>query len=160
MAVAVARSPRSYKTDKYLKVPIINQSKHPLPAYQTDGAAAFDVQANIDASIALGSLERYAVPTGLYMAVPTGYEAQVRPRSGLAAKQGITVLNTPGTIDSDYRGELKVILVNLSKGEYVINDGDRIAQVIVAPCEQAQWEEVDAHDETARGTGGFGHTGR
>ena len=116
--------------------------------------------ANIDTPITLGSLDRFTVPTGLYMAVPLGFEAQVRPRSGLAAKQGITVLNTPGTIDSDYRGELKVILVNLSKDVYVINDGDRIAQVVVAPCDQAQWEEVDAHDETARGTGGFGHTGR
>jgi dUTP pyrophosphatase len=156
----VARSPRPYITDKYLKVPIINQSKHPLPAYQTDGAAAFDVQANIDAPITLGSLERYAVPTGLYLAVPAGYEAQVRPRSGLAAKHGISVLNTPGTIDSDYRGELKVILVNLSKEDYVINDGDRIAQVVVAPVQQVEWEEVDGHDETARGAGGFGHTGR
>lgn len=143
-----------------MKVPIINQSKHPLPAYQTVGAAAFDVCANIDTPVTLGSLERAAVPTGLYMAVPAGYEAQVRPRSGLAAKHGLTCLNTPGTIDSDYRGELKVILVNLSKEAYTIQDGDRIAQVVVAPYEQVQWEEVDAHDETARGAGGFGHTGR
>lgn len=143
-----------------MKVPIINQSKHPLPAYQTAGAAAFDVQANLDEPITLGSLERAAVPTGLYLAVPQGYEAQVRPRSGLAAKFGLTCLNTPGTIDSDYRGELKVILANLSKDEYVIQDGDRIAQVVVAPVEQVEWEEVDAHDETARGAGGFGHTGR
>lgn len=143
-----------------MKVPIINQSKHPLPEYQTAGAAAFDVCANTTAPISLGSLERFAVPTGLFMAVPSGYEAQVRPRSGLAAKFGVSVLNTPGTIDSDYRGELKVILVNLSKDEYVIHDGDRIAQVVVAPVEQVKWEVVDAHDETARGAGGFGHTGR
>jgi len=143
-----------------VKVPIINQSKHPLPEYQTTGAAAFDVCANIETPITLGSLERFAVPTGLFMAVPSGYEAQVRPRSGLAAKFGVSVLNTPGTIDSDYRGELKVILVNLSKDEYVIHDGDRIAQVVVAPVEQVKWEVVDAHDETARGAGGFGHTGR
>lgn len=161
MAVAVARSRDLIKLRKNrLKVPIINQSKHPLPAYQTDGAAAFDVQANIDEPVSLGSLERYAVPTGLYLAVPQGYEAQVRPRSGLAAKFGVTVLNTPGTIDSDYRGELKVILVNLSKVPYIIQDGDRIAQVVVAECEQVEWEEVGAHDETARGAGGFGHTGK
>lgn len=143
-----------------MKVPIINQSKHPLPEYQTAGAAAFDVCANLETPVTLGSLERFAVPTGLYMAVPAGYEAQVRPRSGLAAKCGISVLNTPGTIDSDYRGELKVIMVNLSKDEFIINDGDRIAQVVVAPVEQVEWEIVEAHDETARGAGGFGHTGR
>lgn len=162
VAVAVARSQLLFNlTDtQYLKVPIINNSKHPLPEYQTSGAAAFDVCANIDEPIKLGPLERYAVPTGLHMAVPAGYEAQVRPRSGLSAKFGISVLNTPGTIDSDYRGELKVILVNLSNDAYTINDGDRIAQVVVAPVEQVEWDLVDAHDETTRGAGGFGHTGR
>ena len=160
VAVTVARSLRPYKTDQYMKVPIINQSKHPLPAYQTDGAAAFDVCANLGGPVPLGSLERFAVPTGLFMAIPKGYEAQVRPRSGLAIESGITVLNTPGTIDSDYRGELKVILVNLSKDHYIIHDGDRIAQVVIAPVERVEWTEVDAHDDTARGAGGFGHTGR
>jgi dUTP pyrophosphatase len=143
-----------------LKVPIINLSKHPIPAYQTAGAAAFDVCANLEALVTLGPLERAVVPTGLFMAIPAGYEAQVRPRSGLAAKHGITTLNAPGTIDSDYRGELQVILVNLSNDSYTIQDGDRIAQVVVAACERVEWDEVDAHDETARGAGGFGHTGR
>jgi dUTP pyrophosphatase len=143
-----------------MKVPVINKSKHPLPKYQTGGAAAFDVCADLCESITLGPLERYAVPTGLFMAVPEGYEAQVRPRSGLAAKHGISTLNAPGTIDSDYRGEIKVILVNLSNEPYTIEDGDRIAQVLVAEYERAEWEEVDEHDETERGEGGFGHTGR
>jgi dUTP pyrophosphatase len=143
-----------------MKVRVINKSKHPLPQYQTAGAAAFDVQANIEAPITLGSLERAVVPTGLWLAVPEGYEAQGRPRSGLAAKHGVTLANAPGTIDSDYRGELMVILVNLSKEPYTVHDGDRIAQVVVAPVERVEWEEVGEHDETARGAGGFGHTGR
>ena len=143
-----------------MKIKVINKSRHPLPRYQTDGAGAFDVTANIDASVSLRPLERVLVPTGLYVAVPEGYEAQVRPRSGLAAKHGVTVLNTPGTIDSDYRGELQVILVNLSNDDYTVHDGDRIAQVVVAPVERVEWDEVETHDETARGEGGFGHTGR
>ena len=143
-----------------MKLRVINKSRHPLPEYQTAGAAAFDVCANIDAPVTLGSLERFAVPTGLYVAIPAGYEAQVRPRSGLSAKHGVTMLNAPGTIDSDYRGELRVILVNLSKEPYTIEDGDRIAQVVVSPFEQVQWEEVEVHDETERGAAGFGHTGR
>jgi len=143
-----------------VKVRVINKSKHPLPEYQTAGAAAFDVTANIEAPVTLGPLERALVPTGLFMAVPEGYEAQVRPRSGLAAKHGISMVNAPGTIDSDYRGELMIILVNLSNETYTVQDGERIAQVLVAPVEQVEWEEVDEHDETARGAGGFGHTGK
>jgi dUTP pyrophosphatase len=143
-----------------MKVRIINKSKHPLPEYQTAGAAAFDVTANIDAAVTLGPLERALVPTGLFMAVPEGYEAQVRPRSGLAAKHGIGLLNTPGTIDSDYRGELQIILVNLSNESYTVKDGERIAQVVVSPVERVEWEEVAEHDVTARGEGGFGHTGK
>jgi dUTP pyrophosphatase len=131
-----------------------------LPEYQTAGAAAFDVCANIETPVSLGSLERALVPTGLYLAVPAGYEAQVRPRSGLAAKYGISIVNSPGTIDSDYRGELMVILVNLSSEPYTLTDGDRIAQVVVAPVERATLEVVSEHDETARGDAGFGHTGR
>jgi len=144
----------------WVKVRVINKSKHPLPEYQTAGAAAFDVTANIEAPVTLGPLERALVPTGLFMAVPEGYEAQVRPRSGLAAKHGISMVNAPGTIDSDYRGELMIILVNLSNETYTVQDGERIAQVLVAPVEQVEWEEVDEHDETARGAGGFGHTGK
>lgn len=143
-----------------MKVRVINKSKHPLPEYQTAGAAAFDVTANLGAPVTLESLERALVPTGLFMAIPEGYEAQGRPRSGLAAKHGVTLANAPGTIDSDYRGELMVILVNLSNEPYTVHDGDRIAQVVVAPVEQVEWEEVDEHDETARGAGGFGHTGK
>ena len=143
-----------------MKVKIINKSKHALPKYQTAGAAAFDVQANLDGPVTLGPLERFAVPTGLYMAVPEGYEAQVRPRSGLAAKNGVTTLNAPGTIDSDYRGEIRVILVNVSNEPYTVEDGDRIAQILVAPLERVEWEAVDEHDVTERGEGAFGHTGR
>ena len=143
-----------------MKVEVINKGRHPLPVYHTAGAAAFDVQANIEASINLGPLERYIVPTGLYIAVPEGYEAQVRPRSGLAAKNGVTTLNAPGTIDSDYRGELRVILINLSNEPYTIEDGDRIAQVVVARFERIEWSEVTEHNATHRGEKGFGHTGR
>ena len=143
-----------------MNVRIINKSQHPLPKYHTAGAAAFDVRANIDEPVTLGSLERATVPTGLYMAIPDGYEAQVRPRSGLAAKHGVTTLNAPGTIDSDYRGELGIILINLSEELFTVQDGDRIAQVVVAPYEQVEWQEVDEHDETVRGEQGFGHTGR
>jgi dUTP pyrophosphatase len=142
-----------------MKIEIINKSKHPLPQYATPLSAGVDLRANIDAPIVLNPLQRTLVPTGLYMALPAGYEAQVRPRSGLAIKKGITVLNTPGTIDADYRGEVCVILVNLSDQSFEITDGERIAQLVIARHEQAEWVEVTTLDETERGAGGFGHTG-
>lgn len=142
-----------------MKIEIINKSKHPLPQYATPLSAGVDLRANIDAPIVLNPLQRTLVPTGLYMALPAGYEAQVRPRSGLAIKKGITVLNTPGTIDADYRGEVCVILVNLSDQPFEITDGERIAQMVIARHEQAEWVEVTTLDETERGAGGFGHTG-
>lgn len=142
-----------------ITVQIINKSHHQLPQYATEGAAGLDVHANIEEPVTLQPLERALIPTGLYMAIPRGYECQVRPRSGLAAKHGITVLNTPGTIDSDYRGEVKVILVNLSATPFVINDGERIAQLVFARHERVEWKEVDTLDDTERGDGGFGHTG-
>ena len=143
-----------------MKIKIINKSKHPLPAYATVASAGFDVRANIDSPMVLKPLERVLVPSGLFMEIPEGHEAQVRPRSGLAFKNGITVLNSPGTIDADYRGELKILLVNLSNEEFTINDGERIAQVIIAKHEQAEWIEVEQLMDTARGHGGFGHTGK
>lgn len=143
-----------------MKVQIVNKSAYPTPAYATDKSAGMDLKANIDEPITLGSLERAMVPTGLYIALPDGTEAQVRPRSGLAAKFGISVLNSPGTIDADYRGEIKVILVNLSKEPFTINPGERIAQLVVAKYEKVEWEDVDVLDETQRGEGGFGSTGR
>ena len=143
-----------------MKIKVINKSKHALPHYATVASAGFDVRANIDAPVVLKSLQRTLVPTGLFFEIPVGYEAQVRPRSGLAFKNGITVLNSPGTIDADYRGEIKVILVNLSQEDFVINDGERIAQVVIAKHEQAEWVEVTELVETARGEGGFGHTGK
>lgn len=143
-----------------MKIKIVNKSKHPLPQYATVASAGFDVRANIDTPMVLKPMERTLVPTGLFMELPEGHEAQVRPRSGLALKHGITVLNSPGTIDADYRGELKVLLINLSKEDFSINDGERIAQVIVARHERVQWEEVDQLMETERGAGGFGHTGK
>ncbi|MCQ2224690.1 MAG: dUTP diphosphatase [Paludibacteraceae bacterium] len=142
-----------------MEVKIINKSKHQLPQYATPLSAGMDLRANIDEPIKIGSLERAMVPTGIYIALPEGYEAQIRPRSGLAAKKGITVLNTPGTIDADYRGEIKVILVNLSSEPFVIEDGERICQMVVAKHERVDWTEVDTLDETERGAGGFGHTG-
>jgi dUTP pyrophosphatase len=142
-----------------VQIKVINRSKHPLPQYQTDHAAAVDICANIDQPITLESLERTVVPTGLYVALPPGYEAQIRPRSGLAAQHGISLVNAPGTIDADYRGELGVIVVNLSKDPYTVNDGERIAQMVVARHEIIAWEEVTELDETERGEGGFGHTG-
>jgi dUTP pyrophosphatase len=142
-----------------MKIRIVNRSKHPLPAYETIASAGMDLRANLDADIVLKPLERTLVPTGLFIEIPMGYEAQIRPRSGLAIKKGITLLNTPGTIDSDYRGEIKVILVNLSNEEFVICDGERIAQMIIAAHDQAEWIEVDELVETERGAGGFGHTG-
>jgi len=143
-----------------MKVKIVNKSKHPLPQYATVASAGFDVRANIDAPKVLKAMERALVPTGLFMELPEGSEAQVLPRSGLALKHGITVLNSPGTIDADYRGELKVLLINLSKEDFTINDGERIAQVIIAKHERVQWEEVQQLMETERGAGGFGHTGK
>jgi dUTP pyrophosphatase len=141
-------------------IPIINRSKHALPAYETGQAAGMDLRANLEEPIELGPLERSIVPTGLYIALPEGFEAQIRPRSGLAAKQGLTVLNSPGTIDADYRGEIKVILVNLSNNAVQIHDGDRVAQMVIARYEQAQWTAVETLDETMRGAGGFGSTGK
>jgi len=142
-----------------MKVQIINRSHHPLPEYATPQSAGVDLRANIESPIELRPLERRLVPTGLFMALPPGYEAQVRPRSGLAIKHGITVLNTPGTIDADYRGEICVILVNLSDEPFVIADGERIAQMVIARHEQAEWEPVEVLSETERGAGGFGHSG-
>jgi len=142
-----------------MNVQIINKSKHATPNYETDGAAGMDLRANIESSIVLQSLERAVVKTGLFIALPIGFEAQVRPRSGLAAKKGISVLNSPGTIDADYRGEIGVILVNLSKEAFVINDGERIAQLVIAKHERVNWQEVTILSETERGAGGFGSTG-
>lgn len=142
-----------------IKVQIINKGHQPLPAFATPQSAGMDLRANIDEAIVLHPMERRLVPTGLYMALPAGYEAQIRPRSGLALKHGITVLNTPGTIDADYRGELKVLLVNFSNDDFVVNDGERIAQMVVARYEQVQFETVSVLDETERGEGGYGHTG-
>ena len=143
-----------------VQIQVINRSKHALPAYETEQSAGMDVRANIDETISLKPLERALVPTGLFIALPAGFEAQVRPRSGLAAKQGITVLNSPGTVDADYRGEIKVILVNLSNEIVHIQDGDRVAQLVIARHEQAVWQATEVLDETARGAGGFGSTGK
>lgn len=142
-----------------MKINIVNKSKHHLPEYETLFSAGMDLRANIDEPIVMKPMERKLVPTGLYISLPEGFEAQVRPRSGLAIKKGITVLNAPGTIDADYRGEIRVILINLSGEEFVIQDGDRIAQMIIARHERAEWNEVDVLDETQRGAGGFGSTG-
>ena len=142
-----------------MKVQIINKSKHALPHYETIASAGMDLRANIDSPITLKPLERTIVKTGLFIALPVGTEAQVRPRSGLAAKKGISVLNAPGTVDADYRGEIGVILVNLSNEEFIINDGERIAQLVIARHERAEWEDVNILSETERGTGGFGSTG-
>ena len=143
-----------------MKVQIINKTSYPTPAYATDKSAGMDLKANIDEPITLGPLERALIPTGLFIALPDGTEAQVRPRSGLAAKYGISVLNAPGTIDADYRGEVKVILVNLSNEPFVVNPGERVAQLVLAKYEKIEWDEVEILDETARGEGGFGSTGR
>jgi dUTP pyrophosphatase len=143
-----------------MKVEIINKSKHDLPRYATSQSAGLDLRANLDEPLVLAPLQRVLVPTGLFIALPAGFEAQVRPRSGLAAKHGITVLNSPGTIDADYRGEIRVILVNLSQEPFAIEDGERIAQLVIARHEQAEWVEVETLDTTERGEGGFGHTGK
>ena len=144
---------------KNVKINIINNSKHPLPHYETDASAGMDLRANISESIRLKPLERAIVKTGLFVELPVGYEAQVRPRSGLAAKKGITVLNAPGTIDADYRGEIGVILVNISNSDFVVENGERIAQMVIAKHERAEWVEVEELSETSRGDGGFGSTG-
>ena len=138
---------------------IINKSKNETPCYATEQSAGMDLRANLEESVTLNPLERKLIPTGLYISLPAGFEAQVRPRSGLALKKGITVLNTPGTIDADYRGEICVILVNLSNEPFVVENGERIAQMVVAKHERVEWQEVEVLDETERGAGGFGHTG-
>lgn len=143
-----------------MDIQIINKSKHPLPSYATELSAGMDIRANISEPTILKPLARCLVSTGLYIALPQGFEAQIRPRSGLAIKKGITVLNSPGTIDADYRGEICIILVNLSDQEFVIEDGERVAQMVIARHEQPQWVQVEVLDETARGAGGFGHTGK
>lgn len=142
-----------------MKVKIINGSHHELPRYETAQSAGMDLRASIDEPITLQPLERKLIPTGLRIALPAGYEAQVRPRSGLALKKGVTVLNSPGTIDADYRGEIGIILINLSQEPFVIQDGERIAQMVIARHEQPEWEPVEVLDDTERGEGGFGHTG-
>ena len=143
-----------------MKVQIINKSHHSLPQYATPQSAGVDLRANLNEPVTLKPLQRALIPTGLFISLPVGFEAQVRPRSGLAIKKGITVLNTPGTIDADYRGEICIILVNLSDEAFVVNDGERVAQMVIARHEQAEWQEVEVLDETERGAGGFGHTGK
>jgi dUTP pyrophosphatase len=143
-----------------MKIPIVNHSRHPLPAYATSLSAGMDIRANLDEPVLLKPLQRALIPTGLFLELPAGFEAQIRPRSGLALKRGITVLNTPGTIDADYRGEVGVILVNLSQDDFLVEDGERICQMVIAAHVKASWEEVDELGETERGAGGFGHTGK
>lgn len=142
-----------------MKIRIINTSQHEVPAYATVASAGMDLRANLSEPVVLKSLERALIPTGLFIELPTGYEAQIRPRSGLAFKKGITVLNSPGTIDADYRGEIKVLLVNLSNENFTVENGERIAQMIIAAHEKVEWEQVETLEETVRGAGGFGHTG-
>ncbi|WP_083316677.1 MULTISPECIES: dUTP diphosphatase [unclassified Prevotella] len=142
-----------------MDIKVVNKGHQPLPKYATPQSAGMDLRANIEAPITLKPMERRLIPTGLYIALPVGYEAQIRPRSGLALKHGITVLNTPGTIDADYRGELMVLLVNFSDSDFIINDGERIAQMVIARHEQGIFEVVEALGDTERGTGGYGHTG-
>jgi dUTP pyrophosphatase len=143
-----------------LKVQIINRSSHQLPAYETISSAGMDIRAFLpDGEVVIKPLQRILIPTGIYMELPKGFEAQIRPRSGLALKHGITVLNSPGTIDADYRGEVKILLVNFSETDFLVNTGDRIAQMIIASYEQVSWEEVELLTETDRGVGGYGHTG-
>ena len=143
-----------------MKIKVINKSKHPIPSYSTDLSAGMDIRANLTESVSLKPLERKLIPTGLFIELPEGFEAQIRPRSGLAIKHGISVLNSPGTIDADYRGEICVILVNLSNEEFIIQDGERVCQMIVASHAKVTWEEVEVLNETNRGSGGFGHTGK
>jgi len=143
-----------------MRVNLVNKSKHPLPSYSTILSAGVDLRANIDKEIVLEPLKRVLVPTGLFIQLPEGYEAQIRPRSGLAIKHGVTVLNTPGTIDADYRGEICVILVNISDETFIVKDGERICQMVIAKHETVDWAVVDSLQETERGAGGFGHTGK
>ena len=143
-----------------LPIKVINKSSHPLPSYATEGAAGLDLRASLTEAVTLRPLERKLIPTGLYIELPLGYEAQIRPRSGLSVRHGITVINSPGTIDADYRGEVQVPLINLSNEPFVIEDGERIAQMVIARHEVIQWEPVEELSETKRGAGGFGHTGR
>lgn len=143
-----------------ITIKIINKSTNPLPEYATAGSSGMDLRANLHAPVTLKSLERMLVPTGLFIELPEGYEAQIRPRSGAAIKQGLTCLNSPGTIDADYRGEIKIILINLSSEEQVINHGDRIAQMVIQKVERAAWQEANLLNETERSAGGFGHTGK
>ncbi len=143
-----------------MKIKIVNTSRHSLPDYATAYAAGMDLRANLEQPVVLQPLERYLVPTGIFIQLPVGYEAQIRPRSGLAVKHGISIVNSPGTIDADYRGEIRVILVNLSNEVFTINDGERICQMVIAQHAHVEWEPVDALDETQRGAGGFGHTGK
>lgn len=142
-----------------MQIKIINKSEHPLPAYQTEGSAGMDIYASVKNNIIINPLERVLIPTGLFIALPKGFEAQIRPRSGLAINQGLTCLNTPGTIDSDYRGEINVILINLSNEVQTIKNGDRVAQMVIAKYEIGEWNLVESLDETERGSGGFGSTG-
>jgi len=142
-----------------LQVRIINKSAHKLPAYETGFSAGMDLRANLETAISLKSMERLLIPTGLFIELPEGYEAQIRPRSGLALKHGISILNSPGTIDADYRGEIRILLINFSNEDFTINNGDRIAQMIVASHEQVKWNEVELLTDTIRGSGGYGHTG-
>ncbi|MBT3242685.1 MAG: dUTP diphosphatase [Bacteroidetes bacterium] len=142
-----------------MKIRIVSESKHQLPAYSTTSSAGMDLRANIKEAVSLKALERVLIPTGLYIELPVGYEAQIRPRSGLALKKGLTVLNTPGTIDADYRGEIGVILINLSNEEVIIEDGERVCQMIISRHESIEWNKVDSLEVTERGSGGFGHTG-
>ena len=142
-----------------MKIKIVNKSKHPLPEYATPGSAGMDLRANIDVPITLAPGERKLIPTGIYIALPVGYEAQVRPRSGLALKHGIGLANMLGTVDADFRGEIGVILINLGQEDFVVNDGERIAQMVIAKHERAEWDVVEELDETERGEGGYGHTG-
>ena len=142
-----------------LEIKVVNRGRHGLPGYATVGSAGMDLRANLEEPVLLKPMERKLIPTGLHIALPVGYEAQVRPRSGLALKKGITVLNSPGTIDADYRGEVGVLLINLSQEDFVVNDGERIAQMVIARHEQGSFMPVDVLDETERGEGGYGHTG-
>lgn len=142
-----------------MNIRIINKSSHALPAYETEASAGMDLRANIEEAIVLKPMERKLIPTGLFIELPLGYEAQIRPRSGLAYKHGISILNTPGTIDSDYRGEIKILLINFSDTEFLVNNGERIAQMVIARHEQVVWEQVEILSDTARGAGGYGHTG-
>lgn len=142
-----------------MKIKIVNQSKHSLPAYETELSAGMDLRANLEEPVLLQSLDRALIPTGLFIELPAGYEAQIRPRSGLAIKKGISLVNTPGTIDADYRGEIKIILINLSKEDFIVNDGERIAQMVISRHEKAAFVLVEELNETDRGAGGFGHSG-